>query len=932
MLIFAVLLLGASWLMAQPAAPRTEIQKAVDEFKAQTRELGLREESARRHGANGARAQWHGRLFENWRNDFLDAVPHEVSQRGGTKSMLRRHQFGFNLAGPLVIPRLYHGGRSTYFSLTYEGMRERIARSFLRTIPTLAERTGDWAAVVDLAGQQLPIYDPLTTRRNPNYNPAQPVSPENLEYDREPFPASRIPASRLDPVAQKALAFYPAPNAAVGPFFRNNYFIHAPEANTANGMIGKLDRTLLERHRTSLGLSFSNGLQDPADWFPTAANPGPVERKFHARRGSLEHVFTVSPRTVNTATIEAATDSSASGSQDRRDWAVELALRGVGGEGFPYFQLFPSYLSLGRANPISRSARNTLEFTDSFSTKAGSHNLRLVGRWVRYQVNAFLPQYPAGSFRFGAGLTSLPGIVNTGHAFASYLLGLAQFSELAVVGSPSYFRASSGLALLRHSWEATKGFTFHWGVNLEVRTPRAEKYDRQSTVDLDAINPANGRKGALVAAGRNGRRRAFQPVQVRAGPSASLSWNPPGDSKTVVRAAFSRGHAAIPVYSTQWGTQGFNGTPTFISPNIQLEPAVRLADGLPPPARPLPDLRPEAANDTIADFMDQSGRQPLYQSASLTFEREVPGAVVLTIGAAYSGGRDLLVSNYVANLNAIPLAALRFRDALNDEQFNRSLRPYPQYKGFDTYYSYPLGRYHRDAGFLRLEKRASRGLTVSAYYEVSKQLDDYSGPAGRQDHFNRRNEWSLTAGNNPHRFSFTCVYELPLGSNKPLLAYSDWRRYLADGWSVSAISGFASGDPIAPRPQFNNTGGVVDALNVNVVPGVDPRVPEPGPELWFNPAAFAQPPDFTLGNASRTHPSLSSPSSQNHDLSLTKRFALAADRTLEFSAVGLNFLNHANWNEPDVIIGPASAPNVNAGRIIGSHGGRVVQLGVRFSF
>jgi hypothetical protein len=291
-----------------------------------------------------------------------------------------------------------------------------------------------------------------------------------------------------------------------------------------------------------------------------------------------------------------------------------------------------------------------------------------------------------------------------------------------------------------------------------------------------------------------------------------------------------------------------------------------------------------------------------------------------------------MVGNYAANPNAIPLEALRYRDLLNDEQFNRSLRPYPQFKGFDVYAYYPRGRYQRDAGYIRLEKRASLGLTVSAYYELSKQMDDYSGPYGTQDFFNRQNEWSLTNGNNPQRFSLSYVYELPMGANKRFLAFSDWRRHLVNGWSLSGVTSLASGDPLALRPQFNNTGGVVSALHVNVTPGVDPQVANPGPELWFNPAAFDQPPDFAIGNASRTHPTLRSPGSQNHDLSFTKRFPLAADRTVEFSAMGLNFLNHANWTDPDVVIGPASAPNVNAGKIIGSRGGRVIQLGLRFSF
>jgi hypothetical protein len=141
-----------------------------------------------------------------------------------------------------------------------------------------------------------------------------------------------------------------------------------------------------------------------------------------------------------------------------------------------------------------------------------------------------------------------------------------------------------------------------------------------------------------------------------------------------------------------------------------------------------------------------------------------------------------------------------------------------------------------------------------------------------------------------------------------------------------------SGLPLAIRPEFNNTGGVATTLYVNVVPGVDPQVSNPSPELWFNPAAFAQPDDFTLGNASRTSPVLRGPMSQNHDVSLTKRFRLAPERSVEFSAVGLNFLNHANWNEPDTTIGTVSAPNLNAGKIIGSRGGRVVQLGLRLSF
>ena len=919
----------------KPAAPPSELDKAVEEFRVQTRELGLRADSPPRGPSDkGTKSQWHGRLFENLRNDVFDAVPHEIVQRGGTKNVLRRNQFGFNLSGPVLIPKLYKGGRATFFSVSYEGMRERISRTYLRTIPTTPERTGDYSAVVDQAGEILPIYDPKTTSNNPGFDSAQPVSRENLQYNRLPFPGNRIPDSRLDPVSRKAVAYYPQPNANAGPFFRNNYFINDPESNTANGMIGKVDHSIRERHRLTVEIGFSNGYLKAAQWFPNGANPGPTDRDYTNRRGSLEHVFTASSRTVNRLSFSASTDTSttSTGGEGER-FAEELGLAGVGQSSFPYFYFTSTpYLSMGQSYPASRNASNNFVWTESLSVKAGRHSTSMVAQYIRYQVNSYWPQYPSGSFRFGPGLTSLPGIVDTGHPFASFLLGLSDFSENTLVTSPSYLRKQYFLAALRDQYEVRTGLTISAGVNIIRHVPRTEKWDRQSTVDLATVNPANGRLGALVAAARGGFGRAFQPVLYRVDPSASIAWNPKGNSKTVIRASFGRSYSAYPLYSGQWGTQGFNAYPTYLSSNIQLEPAILLVNGLPPYNRPLPDLRPESANDTVADLMDVSTRVPTYQSASLSVEREIPGSMVVTASASYSGGKNLYVGGGAANLNAIHPDDLVYRDQLYDLEFNKSRRPYPQYRMFDIYSSHPGGRYFRDEVNLRLEKRTSQGMSFSTFYEYSKQWDDYSGPYGKQDYFHRENEWSLTPGNPAHRFRVTYMYELPFGANKPLLNYTDWRRHALAGWQVSGTASLYGGDPMYFRPQYNNTGGVLQSVRVNVVPGVDPRLPNPTPEMWYNPLAFDQPADFTLGNASRTHPYMRNPASQYYDLSCSKRLALGTDRTLEFTAASFNFLNKANWTDPDVTIGPASAPNVNAGKIIGSRGGRVVQLGLRLSF
>jgi len=329
--------------------------------------------------------------------------------------------------------------------------------------------------------------------------------------------------------------------------------------------------------------------------------------------------------------------------------------------------------------------------------------------------------------------------------------------------------------------------------------------------------------------------------------------------------------------------------------------------------------------------MYPGSRQPGYDYGRFSVERQLPASIILTVGVNHTRGWDILADNDGANPNAIALDNLQYRDLLNDESFRRSLRPYPQYQRFDVSELYPVGHYERTEGFVRLEKRTSQGLSLRAVYEFSKQMDDYRGD-GLQDYYHREKEWALTYYNDPHRLSLSYMYELPFGPNKRFLPSRGWLRYLVGGWAISGTTSYSSGDPIRLRADFNNTGGVVDTLYVNAVPGVDPHVEHRSPEQWFNPAAFINPPDFSIGNVSRAHPSLRNPPRQNHNLSVTKRISLASDRSLEFVGTAFNFLNHADWNRPDAEIGTAEAPNENAGKIIGSRGGRVVQLGLRLTF
>ena len=922
-LSFVVCAASASALASQtgkssPQQP-TPLARAAEEFKVLTRDLGMRPGSpvaAQKH--RGRRMLWHGRVYENFRNDVLDAIPHQVKQNGESVSPLRRNQFGFNVAGPVLIPPLLKNSKNTFFTLSYEGVRELIFHASLHTIPTAAQRTGDFSQTVDEAGNLLPIYDPATTTPNPAYNPSLPVSTSNLQYLRSTFPENRIPANRLAPSVQQALALYPLPNTNIGPFFQNNYFVNAPATDNADGIIAKLEHQFGERHRLTSASTLSSGFLSSTKYFPNIASPTAPAQHFSNRRTELDYIFTANPNTVNSASFTAISDTALAGNASQ--------------PAFPSYQFLSNYLSMGTAYPNTRDARNTFEVQDGVSTRKGKHFLGLTLQADGYQVNSFNPAYPSGYFQFSADITSLPGIIDTGDPFASFLLGLPAYAERTITTAPSYFRDSYQSLSGRDKYELSKDLTLSLSLNFSRRTPRVEKYNRQSTVDPSVIDPSVSLPGALVFAGLDGIPRGLRPGNSDLDPSAGVAWNPRGDAKTVVRASFSRAHGMIPTYNGQWGTQGFYARQTFISPNTQLSPALDLTAGMAPFTTPLPDFSPSAADNTVADFVDLSGREPVYQSASLSMERQVPFSMVVSVGTNYSMGRDLLVGDGTANPNAINPSFLSDGDALYNLAFRDALQPYPQFQGLELYGHYAWGRYQRTSGFLRVEKHASFGLSFTAYYELSKQLDDYSGPYGNQDFFNWRNDWALCSYNTPQYLQLSYIYELPFGSGEPPFPFLNWGRPLVSGWSVSGTAYWNDGTPLALHPEFNNTGGVLPTLNVNVVPGVDPHVAHPGPALWYNPAAFDQPPDFTPGNGPRTEPDLLGPGYNSMDLSVTKRMPMGGDRALEFSATAINMLNHANWNYPDPNIGPASAPNVDAGRIIGSHGGRVVQIGLKFSF
>ena len=913
-----------------------EVRKAVRAFRLLTAAASLRPGQSTAAAADrpvtGRTRSWHGRIFEYFRNDMLDAVPHEVVQRGGERNLRRRNQFGFTVNGPVVLPRIYDGRGASFFTFSYEGTRERVGRSYLYTAPTSQQRLGDFSDLVDRAGRPLAVFDPASTRANPAYDPEIPVGRQNLEYERDPFPANRVPVTRIDRVAQAATGAYPQPNTDVGPFLRNNYWTNPSERNTPDGFIARLDHSIGDAQKLTVAVSASDGFSDTPDIFPTAANPGRPDRTFRNREIEVAETVSVTPNVTYRGAFEAElqvidTLSAEAG----RDLPEDLGLAGVDGAVFPSLR-FRGYVGLGA--PQRSYLRNALAdygLDNEFVYRRGNHTWTVVSRsrFVRYGTLEL--DAPSGAFSFDDRITGLPGVTNTGDSFATFLLGQARRAEATDQPHPAYLRRQAFEHSVADQWQVSPSLTLTMRLNVAAWSPRTEKYDRQSTFDPDAANPSANAPGGLVFAGRDGESRAFQPYRVRAEPRLGVSWSPSSGRDTIVRGTLLRSYGTVGLRAGPFGTQGFSARRYPLSANRQLVPAVTLQDGVPALDRPLPDLRSDFANDTNVDVIPRTGAQPTYNYLSLEFEQRMPKGLSVRARGRTTRGRDLLVGGQIVGMNRAPVSALVHRDRLNDESFRRSLRPFPHVQRIRMNYQYPGGKYRHDEGSVNLMKRTGDGISFDLEYAYRMRWDDYSGP-GIQDPHDRRSAWALSNGTRPQRFSVSYTYEFPFGSGRSLFSQSGpWSKLVSD-WSVSGFTTWLGGDPIVLEPLFNNTGGIVPYLRVDAVPGADPHVADPGPEAWFNAAAFVDPADFSLGNVPRTHPTLRNPDYRNHDISITKRLVLAREHTLEFLVQSFNFLNQGNWTDPDTEIGPDHARNANAGKIIGSRGGRILQLGLRYHF
>ena len=222
--------------LAQTSPP----YEAVEEFKVQNslfpaeygRGFGVINFTLR-SGSN----QFHGGLFEFFRNDKLDARPFFNAVR----PRVRFNEYGGSFGGPVLIPKLYNGKDKTFFNFNYTGLRNQPATNgTLVSVPTAAFKQGDFSGFRDAAGNVIPIFDPATT------------GPDGA---RTPFPGNIIPANRFSSVARNVLPLIPDPDS---PNYFNNFLNRTANPIKDETWSLKGDHIFNPAHRISVAIWKTN--------------------------------------------------------------------------------------------------------------------------------------------------------------------------------------------------------------------------------------------------------------------------------------------------------------------------------------------------------------------------------------------------------------------------------------------------------------------------------------------------------------------------------------------------------------------------------------------------------------------------------------------------------------------------------------------------
>ena len=450
--------------------------------------------------------QFHGSGYEFFRDSAFDANNFFAKQAGTPLGDFRRSQFGGVAGGPIRRSRTFYMG-------SYEGLREQRQAQQTTTVPTLAQRRGDFSQTLAQTGQLIRIFDPFTTRPNPAGG-----------FIRDAFDGNVIPANRIDPVALQVLNYFPLPNqpgnSVTG---AQNYFSTGTQELNVDNVDGRIDHQISDNQKIFGRYSYRKTFSAPAIFFPEdiAVAEGRVNEQNLAHNFVTDYSRTISNTTVMSARIGFARTLFLFDNQGLGFRPSSLGLPASIDDNVDRL-MFPRFgvggqVTLG-GNDHRYNAFMSYTAAASLTKVRGDHTMKggFEGRMLR--VNVWEAR-SAGTFNFRTAETQGPNPTTSsstaGYAFASFLLGTGQPNDVLIqnwknVAANSFYWAG----YVQDDWRLGSRLTLNLGLRYDIDVPRTERYDRMNFFDPEARSPLadvvpgfSNLKGGVVFVGVNGRNR-----------------------------------------------------------------------------------------------------------------------------------------------------------------------------------------------------------------------------------------------------------------------------------------------------------------------------------------------------------------------------------------------------------------------------------------
>lgn len=946
----------------------------IQEFKVQTgvysAEYGHEASQVNVVSKSGTNT-YHGSLYEFIRNNYVDAVPYHMPfNPPPTVNPFKWNDYGFELDGPIRIPKIYNGKNKFFFMVDDEWRRIRSSNPTNSIVaPTAAMQNGDFSNYVDATGKQIPIYDPATG--------------DSKGLGRKQFQCNGvlnvICPSRLDPVSQRFLAYYGVGSAILyGPNGSplSNYIFSTIAPQNRQSFTLRAD--YYQSQKMQFAFRYSSGNEDIVSTGLKGAG-SKIVTNYYQYMGS--NTWTATPHIVNEArfgyshfynssgllsaftndVVDAIKVPGLSGG-DPSTWGVPSMSFGTGPAGTTK-SIWSNFGDQGGDGPYVVTDP-TWQIVDNVSWIKGKHSLRFGFEYNRQTFNQLGNQFSRGQFSTEPLATAFNSgsALSGGDAFADFLLGHLYQSTVAVAVANANYVRNVEAAYIDDTYKMLANLTISLGLRYELTPPWNDTFGNNFNVNLQVL-PKLGDTSTTYA-------QTLWPFYVRQGTCS------PADVYQGLSIRWTTTLGLPPVCSNGLMPNGplldtryFNFAPRFgisYSPNARM--VVRAGYGI--------FYTQDIGNANFDMARNIAGRVTYtntdsvapFGNSSLTWANATPGSgggAISKLGpsTAFANAVSHRTSNteqYLLNVQqqvgkdwafevgyqgALSRHLYGFLNANQATPYGylgtsatsvASRTPFANMGGIQLVHDEGTGNYNAISA--KATRRFSHGLNVLASYTYSKSLDDTSGIRNQgndllypQNSYCIPCEYGRSAFDVRNRIVGSALYELPIGPDRLLPVNNKVLNALIGGWQVGGTFTHQTGAVATPLDGFDNASisspfGNFDRPNAT---GVSPYLSGSAKSVftWVNPAAYQKATAGFFGTVQRG--SFTGPGLTNLDASLHKQFQMPYNEKHQLSIrfETFNALNHPNWATPNLTLNSSTFGRIpNAGTM------RQLQLAAKYQF